>query len=175
MKNTFGNSVSVTLFGESHGAEIGAVLDGIAPGITVDEKEIADLLSRRRPQGKTGTARRESDAFRIVSGVFNGKTTGAPLCVLIPNENKHSSDYESWRGLARPAHADLTAFQKYHGFEDYRGGGHFSGRLTAPLVALGAVALRALADKGIFLGTHIVRLADVKDREWGEFSADFAG
>ncbi len=174
MKNTFGESVAVTLFGESHGEAIGAVLDGIAPGIPVDEDAISAMLARRRPAGKIGTARRESDDFRIVSGVFAGKTTGAPLCVLIPNEDKKSSAYETWRGLARPGHADLTAFQKYHGFEDYRGGGHFSGRLTAPLVTLGAVALCALAEKGIALGTHIARLENVKDREWGDFSADFA-
>ncbi|HBF15799.1 MAG TPA: chorismate synthase [Clostridiales bacterium] len=163
MKNTFGQQLSVTLFGESHGPEIGAVLDGIAPGIPVDEDFIRRRLSLRRPAGDgLSTARAESDPFRIVSGVFEGKTTGTPLCLLIPNGDTHSRDYN--RGMARPGHADYTAECKYHGFQDYRGGGHFSGRLTAPLVAVGAILLSALAKKGITIGTHIASLAGISDR-----------
>lgn len=172
MKNTFGESVSVTLFGESHGEQIGAVLDGIAPGIPVDEGYIAARLAQRRPQGAISTARREQDPFRIVSGVYKGVTTGAPLCVLIPNEHAQSADYAAWRGLARPSHADYTAYCKYHGYEDYRGGGHFSGRLTAPLVAVGAIALFALKRKGILIGTHLARVAGVADRDFGDLRAD---
>lgn len=168
MKNTFGQNLSVTLFGESHGPGIGAVLDGIAPGISVDEDKIRYRLSLRRPAGDgLSTARAESDPFRIVSGVFNGKTTGTPLCLLIPNGDTHSRDYD--RSMARPGHADYTAECKYHGFQDYRGGGHFSGRLTAPLVAVGAIVLAALQRKGITVGTHISSLAGIPDRS---FAAD---
>lgn len=174
MKNTFGNSLSVTLFGESHGEVIGAVLDGIAPGIAIDEAYIAHRLALRRPAGKIATARREGDPFRIVSGVFGGKTTGTPLTVLIPNENTNSKDYSATRALARPGHADYTAFCKYHGYEDYRGGGHFSGRITAPLVAVGAILQSALKEKGILIGTHISRCAGIDDRAFADYAADIA-
>ena len=166
MKNTFGTSVTVTLFGESHGPEIGAVIDGLAPGLTVDEAFIAAQLTLRRPAGKISTARQETDLFRIVSGVFEGRTTGTPLAVLIPNADTRSNDY--LRGPARPGHADLTAYAKYHGFEDYRGGGHFSGRLTAALVAAGAVVIPALKAKGILIGTHIARCAGISDAPFGD-------
>ena len=169
MKNTFGQSVAVTLFGESHGPEIGAVLDGLAPGIEVDEDFIRHQLTLRRPTSKISTARVEADEFRIVSGCFEGRTTGTPLCILIPNTNTKSGDYA--RGLPRPGHADYTATCKYHGFEDYRGGGHFSGRITAALVAAGAIAISALKKKGILIGTHIASLADVSD---APFSPDLS-
>ena len=172
MKNSFGQSVIVTLFGESHGAQIGAVLDGLAPGIAVDPQFIAHQLTLRRPFGKLGTARRETDAFQIVSGLYEGRTTGTPLCILIPNENTVSKDYAVTRALARPGHADYTAYCKYHGFEDYRGGGHFSGRLTAALVAAGAIALSALRQKNVRIGTHIARCAGVCDRSFGDLTAD---
>ena len=174
MKNSFGQSVIVTLFGESHGSMIGAVLDGMAPGIPVDTDYIAHQLTLRRPVGSTGTKRRESDAFQIVSGVFEGRTTGTPLCILIPNEDTRSKDYAATRSLARPGHADYTAYCKYHGFEDYRGGGHFSGRITAALVAVGAVALSALKNKGIYVATHISRCADVQDRPFQNLAADMS-
>ena len=161
MKNTFGSSVCVTLFGESHGTGIGAVLDGLAPGIPVDEALIRHQLDLRRPAGRTGTARREADGFEIVSGVFEGRTTGTPLAILIPNEDKRSGDYR--RGALRPGHADYTAHVKYHGFEDFRGGGHFSGRITAALTAAGAVAIGALRGRGIRIGSHVLRCAGVQD------------
>lgn len=161
MKNTFGQSITVTLFGESHGAAIGAVLDGMAPGIPVQEEEIAKKLSRRRPCGPTDTPRQEPDSFQIVSGVFQGKTTGTPLCILIPNQDTKSKDYTY--GVARPSHADYAAFCKYHGFEDYRGGGHFSGRITAALVAVGAILSAALEPLRISIGTHIQACGDVQD------------
>ena len=170
MKNTFGSSVSVTLFGESHGAEIGAVIDGLAPGLPVDEAFIAAQLTLRRPAGKISTARQEADPFRIVSGVFEGKTTGTPLALLIPNADTRSGDYS--RAAFRPGHADYTASVKYHGFEDYRGGGHFSGRITAALVAAGAVVIPALQRKGILIGTHIARCAGISDVPFGDLSAD---
>lgn len=164
MKNTFGTGVQLTLFGESHGKAIGAILDGLTPGIPVNEPEISRQLSRRRPDGATDTARRESDKFEIVSGVFCGKTTGTPLCIVIPNEDKRSADYEKMRGIARPSHADYAAFCKYHGQEDYRGGGHFSGRVTAALVAAGAILQEALLRRQIRVGTHILTCGGVCDR-----------
>ena len=166
MKNTFGQSVSITLFGESHGEAIGAVIDGLAPGVDVDLEFIKSQLARRRPQGKTDTPRKEKDKFQILSGVFNGKTTGTPIAIVIPNENTKSSDYNY--GVARPSHADYTAYQKYHGYEDYRGGGHFSGRITAALVAAGAIALSALHRLGISVGTHILSCGGVCDTKLGD-------
>ena len=171
MKNTFGTSVAVTLFGESHGEAVGAVVDGLCPGLSVDEAAIRSALSRRRPTGDE-TARREPDDFRIVSGVFNGRTTGTPLCLLIPNTDTDSGAYSY--GEARPSHADYAAYCKYHGFEDYRGGGHFSGRLTAPLVAAGAIAEQALGGLGITLATHILRCGGASDREFSDVTADIA-
>ncbi len=172
MKNTFGNNISLTIFGESHGNAIGAVIDGLAPGIPVDEDKIASLLSLRRPAGKISTARREEDKFVIESGVFEGYTTGTPVCILIPNENTNSRDYSATRALARPSHADYTAYEKYHGFEDYRGGGHFSGRITAALVAAAGILIPALEAKGIFIGTRIKSIAGVCDRDFADFTED---
>ena len=163
MKNSIGTSVILTLAGESHGEMICAVLDGLAPGIPVSEEAIAARLSLRRPSGATDTARREPDRFSIVSGVFQGCTTGAPICILIPNENVRSADYERTRTLARPSHADYVARVRYGGFEDWRGGGHFSGRITAGIVAAGAIAAQALKRKGITVGTHILSCAGVRD------------
>ena len=170
MKNTFGQSVAVTLFGESHGEYIGAVLDGLAPGLAVDEAFIRHQLSLRRPQGKISTSRVEADEFRIVSGVFEGKTTGTPLCILIPNTNTRSSDYN--RNIPRPGHADYAAECKYHGYQDYRGGGHFSGRITAALVAAGAIAISVLRQNGILIGTHISRISDICDRNFDSYESD---
>ena len=174
MKNTFGSSISLTLFGESHGAQIGAVLDGLAPGIEIDEELIRAQLDKRRPAGKISTARREMDEYQIVSGVFEGKTTGTPLTVLIPNTAQHSKDYAATRSLARPGHADYTANRKYHGFEDYRGGGHFSGRVTAALVAAGAILISALEKKGIQIGTHIRSCAGIEDAPFDNIKEDIA-
>ena len=172
MKNTFGNSISLTLFGESHGEAIGAVLDGLAPGIGVDMDLIRSQLHKRRPAGKISTARREADEFSIVSGVFEGKTTGTPLTIIIPNTAMHSKDYSATRSLARPGHADYTAYAKYHGFEDYRGGGHFSGRVTAALVAAGAILTSALEKKGVVIGSHILSCAGVSDAGFGDIAQD---
>ena len=166
MKNTFGNSISVTLFGESHGPAIGVVLDGLAPGIDVNEEVMADFLSKRRPSSDLDTARREEDHFQILSGVFHGKTTGTPLAIVIPNEDTRSKDYTY--GPARPSHADYAAFCKYHGFEDYRGGGHFSGRLTAALVAAGGILIPALEKKGIRIETHIDSCGGISDGDFDE-------
>lgn len=172
MKNTFGNNITVTIFGESHGEAIGAVIDGLTPGIPVDTDRIAAYLSRRRPSLATDTPRVEPDNFRIVSGVKDGLTCGTPIAIIIPNENTKSSDYTY--GLARPSHADYAAFCKYHGYEDYRGGGHFSGRITAALVAAGGILLPALEAIGVQIGTHILSCADARDRDFDNMSADIA-
>ena len=172
MKNTFGNAVTVTLFGESHGPAIGAVLDGLAPGIKVDEEYITSKLNQRKAKGKISTKRNEADEFEILSGVFNGYTTGTPLCVVIKNSDTKSKDYDQLSRVARPGHADLTGFYKYNGFEDFRGGGHFSGRITAPLVAVGAILMKALEQKGIFIGTHIKQCYDLYDRDFVEYKND---
>ncbi len=172
MKNTFGNNVSVTLFGESHGVAIGAVIDGLPAGVEVSEEFIAHQLDLRRPVGKISTPRKEMDKFTIVSGVFNGKTTGTALCVVIPNENTKSKDYASSYGKARPGHADYTAYCKYNGCEDYRGGGHFSGRITAGLVAVGAVAIEMLKNKNIYIGTHIKKCSGIEDVDFSDYNED---
>ena len=172
MKDTFGESVSLTLAGESHGAGIVAVLSGMAPGIAVDEEFIADQLTKRRPAGAISTARQEGDKFEILSGVFNGFTTGTPIAILIRNENTQSRDYSEIAVTARPGHADYTAQCKYHGFQDYRGGGHFSGRITAGIVAAGAICTAALAKKGIKIGTHIAKCAGIPDRDFCDMKAD---
>lgn len=172
MKNTFGNSVAITLFGESHGEYIGAVLDGLASGIEIKKEYIEHMLTLRRPDGKISTPRKEKDEFRIVSGVIKGKTTGTPVTILIPNENTDSSAYAELRTVARPSHADYTAQCKYHGFQDSRGGGHFSGRITAALVAAGAICKSALEQKGIYIGSHVKRCGGVADRDFGDYVAD---
>ena len=172
MKDIFGNSVSVTISGESHGGALVAVLSGLAPGIPVDEDFIAAQLTKRRPAGAISTARREADKFEILSGVFGGFTTGTPVTILIPNENTVSKDYSEIASSARPGHADYAAQCKYHGFQDYRGGGHFSGRVTAALVAAGAIAISALGRKGIKIGTHVASCGGVKDRGFGNLDED---
>ena len=143
MKNSIGTSVILTIFGESHGAGIGAVLDGLAPGIEVDEEFIASQLERRKGKSSLSTGRREKDEVKILSGVFNGKTTGTPIAFLIENADKKSADYDRLRFVARPSHADYAAQLKYRGFQDYRGGGHFSGRITAGIVAAASLCLSA--------------------------------
>ena len=172
MKNTFGQNIAVTLFGESHGAAIGAVLDGLCPGIPVDEENIRRMLRLRQPGGAISTARQEKDAFEIVSGAINGIATGTPLTILIRNQDTKSSDYAAMQALMRPGHADYPAHCKYHGYQDTRGGGHFSGRLTAALVAAGAICHSALKSKGISIGTHISRCAGIPDRGFMDLQAD---
>ena len=174
MKNTFGTSVAVTLFGESHGTMIGAVLDGLAPGIPVDEAFIASRMALRRSVNALSTARREADIVRIVSGVVDGHTTGTPITLLIENGDTKSAHYGDMQTLARPGHADFTAYEKYHGFSDTRGGGHFSGRITAGLVAAGAIAQSALEKKGIRIGTHIAACGGIADRGFDDINADLA-
>ena len=174
MKNTFGNSVAVTLFGESHGEYIGTVIDGLSPGIEISHEYIAHMLTLRRPDGKISTPRKEKDEYKNVSGAVGNTTTGTPLTILIPNENIESGDYTRMKTVARPSHADYTAECKYHGYQDSRGGGHFSGRITAALVAAGAICKYALEQKGIHIGTHVKMCAGVQDREFGDLKKDIS-
>ena len=172
MKNTFGQHLAVTLFGESHGAAIGAVLDGLCPGTPVDEENIRRMLLLRQPGGAISTARKEQDLFEIVSGAVNGVATGTPLTILIRNSDVKSADYAKMQTLMRPGHADYPAQCKYHGYQDARGGGHFSGRITAALVAAGAICHSALQANGIFIGTHISRCAGIPDRGFENLAND---
>ena len=174
MKNTFGNSLTLTLFGESHGDFIGAVIDGISPGVKISHDAIKAALEKRRPKGKASTSRVEADEYKIISGELAGYTTGAPLTILIPNENKKSDDYSEIKNTPRPSHADYAAEMKYLGYQDRRGGGHFSGRITAALVAAGGILMPMLESKGIHIGTHIVRLGDATERGFEDVSKDIA-
>ncbi len=172
MRNIFGNHVTVTLLGESHGAAVGAVVDGLSPGIPVDEDFIRRQLTLRRPVGALSTPRQESDPFVIESGVLNGKTNGSPILIRIPNSDTKSGDYAPFAATPRPGHADYTAKMKYNGYADPRGGGHFSGRVTAAIVAAAAIIIPALSRKGIRIATHIARIADVADRRFDDLAAD---
>ena len=164
MKNTFGSDLSLTIFGESHGKAIGAVLDGMAAGVPVDEEFLAACMDKRRARGDgLSTPRVEADTVQFLSGVAGGHTTGTAIALMIENQNTRSGDYAKTADLLRPGHADYTAYAKYHGFQDARGGGHFSGRVTAALVAGGAVVLGALNRAGIDITTHIAECAGIAD------------
>ena len=164
MKNTFGNAVSLTIFGESHGAAVGAVLDGLAAGLPVEQEYIALRMERRRARGDgLSTSRIEPDEVNFLSGVMNGHTTGTAIALTIANTNTRSGDYAKTADLLRPGHADYTAYAKYEGWQDARGGGHFSGRITAAAVAAGSLCERVLAERGIRVYTHIAKVASIED------------
>lgn len=163
--NSFGNNFRVTIFGESHGVEIGVVVDGVPPGMALNEKDLMEDIDRRRSGARGTTPRKESDIPVIVSGVFNGFTTGAPVTILFRNENTRSSDYSQFSRHPRPGHADLVALCKFDGYSDYRGGGHFSGRITLPLVAAGVIAKKILKDVDIDIRASIVEIGGETDSE----------
>ena len=172
MKNTFGSDLSLTIFGESHGRAIGAVLDGMAAGLPVDETFLAACMDKRRARGDgLSTPRVEADTVQLLSGVVNGRTTGTAIALMIENTNTRSGDYAKTADLLRPGHADYTAYAKYHGFQDARGGGHFSGRVTAALVAGGAIVLSALHRAGIDITTHIAECAGIADTRFAQDDA----
>ena len=151
-----------TIFGESHGPAIGVTLEGLPSGVELDLDFIRSELKRRAPgQNATSTARREADEPEILSGVFEGKTTGTPLCAIIRNTDTRSKDYSKLKDMPRPGHADYTGQVRYGGCNDYRGGGHFSGRLTAPLVFAGAVAKLVLKEHGVTVSAHVSNLAGI--------------
>ncbi len=167
MSSTFGDCVKGTIFGESHGKSIGIVIDGLRAGLEIDEELISKELARRAPgQNSMGTMRKERDSYVIQSGIFNGKTTGGPICIMIANADTHSSDYSIMSQVMRPSHGDYPGYVKSGGCNDYRGGGSFSGRLTAPLVVLGALAKQCLAQEGIYVGSHIASIGSIEDRRF---------
>lgn len=173
MKNTFGSNVAVTLFGESHGEAVGAVLDGVPAGIKIDLELINRALAKRRGEAAVSTKRRENDTAKILSGINNGKTAGTPICIVIENTDVNSGDYSALADTPRPGHADYAAYIKYSGFADMRGGGHFSGRLTAPLVAAGEICRQILALKNIKVITRVKYCGGVNDRDFSDFDADY--
>lgn len=161
--NTWGEKINVSIFGESHGEAVGVVLDGIPSGVALDLAEIRREMKRRAPgRNSISTPRAEADEVHILSGFFDGKTTGTPLAGIIHNTNTISKHYQ--KELLRPGHADYTGFMRYGLSHDYRGGGHFSGRLTAPLVFAGAVAKQVLAARGVTVGAHILRIGEFWDQ-----------
>ncbi|MFT3951498.1 MAG: chorismate synthase [Oscillospiraceae bacterium] len=164
MSSIWNGKISVQIFGESHGPAIGVVLDNLPPGEHIDMDKLLAFMARRAPKSdKTSTQRRETDMPQMMSGFLNGKTTGTPLCAFIPNTDTRSQDYNNVQLLARPGHADYTGAMRYRGFNDVRGGGHFSGRLTAPLCFAGAVAAQILEKRGIYVGAHILEVHKIKD------------
>lgn len=164
MSSTWSNNITFSVFGESHGPAIGVCMDNVPPGESIDMDKLLQFMARRAPKkDATSTQRREKDMPQIMSGFFNGKTTGTPLCAFIQNTDQHSQDYSKLSKLARPGHADYTGALRYRGFNDQRGGGHFSGRLTAPLCFAGAVAGQILERRGIYVGAHIAEIHKIKD------------
>lgn len=173
MSSDFGKKVKITIFGQSHSEAIGVVIDGLPVGEEIDMAEVQKFMARRAPgQNAWSTPRKEADLPRVVSGLFEGKTCGAPLCAVIENTNTRSKDYDKLKDLPRPGHADFTAWVKYDGCNDHRGGGHFSGRMTAPLCFAGAVCKQILERKGIYVGAHILSIKGVKDRPFDAVEID---
>ena len=167
MSGNWGKNIRISIFGESHGKGIGVVLDGIPAGIKLDLNYINEEMRKRAPgKNEYSTQRNEKDEFEIISGFFNEKTTGTPICAIINNTNTISKDYEKTKNIMRPGHADYTGYVKYGGCNDYRGGGHFSGRLTAPLVLAGAICKQILEKRNIFIGSHILSIGKSKEENF---------
>lgn len=164
MKSNIGNKIKLSVFGESHGPAVGCLLEGLPSGVKIDYDALLAQMSRRAPgKDKTATTRSEADIPEIVSGVVDGVTTGAPIAIIIKNNDTKSHNYDNLRDNPRPSHADFAAFVKYGGQNDIRGGGHFSARLTAPIVAAGAICRQILREEGITVGGHILNIGNVKD------------
>lgn len=171
MSSSFGQKLKITIFGQSHSDAIGVVLDGLPVGEYIDINEVLNFMARRAPGGSPlATSRKEADLPEILSGIINGKTCGAPLCAIIKNTNTRSDDYDNLRDTPRPSHSDYPAYVKYKGYNDISGGGHFSGRLTAPLCFAGAVCKQILSRKGINVGAHISSLAGIDDASFDSLS-----
>lgn len=164
MGSIYGKNVKISVFGESHGKGIGIVIDNLKSGILIDNEFIKSQMDRRRPgKNKFSTKRKEMDEYEILSGVFNGRTTGSPLCAFIKNKNNKSKDYCDIKDVFRPSHSDFTGYIRYNGFNDYRGSGHFSARLTAPIVFAGSIAKLILKEKNINIKSHIKKIKDIED------------
>ena len=164
MASSFGEKLRVSIFGESHGNGIGALIEGLPAGESIDFERLMRFMERRQGgRNALSTARKEPDKPEFISGVLDGKTTGFPVCIQIANTNTRSGDYNNLAMKPRPSHADFTAYMKWHGHADMRGGGHFSGRLTAPLCAAGGIALQILERRGIYVGAHLASIGTVQD------------
>ena len=163
--NSFGRLFKITSFGESHGKVIGVIIDGVPAGLPIDINFIQKELDQRKP-GLTNlaTSRKEEDRVKIVSGIFNGKATGAPICLTIENQDQISKDYEKFKKVLRPSHADYSALKKYRGYADHRGSGRFSGRITASFVMAGAIAKKILADNGINIIAYTKQIGNIEDK-----------
>lgn len=169
MAANFGKNYKISLFGESHGVALGINIDGIPAGTNLDLEFIKEEMKRRAPgKSKLTTSRKEKDEFEILSGYFNGVTTGTPLAMIIRNEDQKSKDYSEFRKKPRPGHADWSGMNRYDGYNDIRGSGHFSGRITTSIVFAGAIAKQILQRQGILIGAHIKSLKDIKDRNFEE-------
>jgi chorismate synthase len=167
MSGTWGNKIRYTIFGESHGKGIGITIDGLPPGLEIDIQEVNREIKRRAPgQNALSTTRNETDQVTIWSGLLKDRTTGSPLCAIIENHDQKSADYESLAWKFRPGHADYSGYIKHKGCNDLRGGGHFSGRLTAPLVFAGAIAKQILRQQNIMIGAHIERIASICESQF---------
>lgn len=164
MSSSWGQHLRLSIFGQSHGEAIGVTIDGLPAGMEIDMDRMLAEMARRAPgQSALTTTRKEPDAPEFLSGVLNGRTTGQPICLVIRNTNQRSRDYGDGVDLVRPGHADYTGHVRYFGFEDWRGGGSFSGRLTAPLVAAGALCSQWLEAQGVNIACHVQQLGGVKD------------
>lgn len=173
MSSSFGEKVKIMIFGQSHSEAIGVVIDGLPVGEEIDLEAVRSFMERRAPgRNAYSTPRKEADLPHVVSGLFEGKTCGAPICAVIENTNTRSKDYDKLKDLPRPGHADFTAWVKYKGANDHRGGGHFSGRLTAPLCFAGAVCMQILERRGIHIGAHILSIKGVKDMPFDAVCVD---
>lgn len=161
---TFGNNIRLQIFGQSHSPLMGAVLDGFPSGVVIDEERLAAFMERRAPgRDEFSTQRKEADRVSFVSGVVNGISTGAPVCMVIQNQDTRSGDYDKLRFVPRPSHADYPAFVRFGEYRDHRGGGEFSGRLTAPLCAAGFLCMEVLHQKGVEIGAHISSVGPCED------------
>lgn len=173
MSGVWGKNIKLSIFGESHGRAIGVNIDGLPSGVELDFDSIKREMQRRAPGKNTlSTQRQEKDEFEILSGYFNNRTTGTPLCCIIWNRDEHSKDYDSLKNIMRPSHADYTGRLRYGGFNDYRGGGHFSGRITAPLVFAGAIAKQLLKRENIIIGSHIQRIGNIEEDNFDSINLD---
>lgn len=173
--SVWGNNIKISIFGESHGIALGINISGLPSGILLDMEAIEKEMERRAPgRSKIATARKEGDKVEILSGIFEGRTTGAPLCGIIRNGDTRSQDYSKLKSLMRPGHSDYPAMIRYNGFNDVRGGGHFSGRITAPLVFAGSIARQILKEKGITIGAHIKSINSVEDDSFNPLAIDEA-
>lgn len=167
MSGMWGNNIKLSIFGESHGNAIGINIDNLPCGFSIDMDEVMREMKRRLPgKSKLSTSRKEDDNPEILSGYFEGKTTGTPLCAIIRNNDNKSKDYSKLKNTMRPGHGDYTGYVKYKGFNDYRGGGHFSGRITAPVVFAGAICKQILRSKGIEIVAHIKSVGTVEDESF---------